>query len=201
MQGTLSFSYTHVVTYIYPCCSIVHDFFTDQPVKNASVFLLKNILHDWSDFYAKNILSCLRDAATAHTRLLIVETLIEHACHISHLDDDDANQIPGARPFQAPEPLLANFGDINIMQYISDVGVRLTNTALFFLRCCLANDSGLLHDRPDCLLSMIQMLLLYNSQERTISHFVDLLGESGWRIRRVYRPSGSFLQQIEAVPI
>lgn len=27
-----------------------HDFFNEQPIKNASVFLLKAILHDWSVF-------------------------------------------------------------------------------------------------------------------------------------------------------
>ncbi|EIM79956.1 S-adenosyl-L-methionine-dependent methyltransferase [Stereum hirsutum FP-91666 SS1] len=33
-----------------------HDFYTPQPVKGASVFLLKQILHDWSDSYAITIL-------------------------------------------------------------------------------------------------------------------------------------------------
>ncbi|KAJ7130076.1 O-methyltransferase-domain-containing protein, partial [Mycena crocata] len=33
-----------------------HDFFTHQPVTNASVFLLKQILHNWSNQYCAKIL-------------------------------------------------------------------------------------------------------------------------------------------------
>ncbi|EIM90615.1 S-adenosyl-L-methionine-dependent methyltransferase [Stereum hirsutum FP-91666 SS1] len=134
--------------------------FNCPPVENASVFLFKNIVHDWSDTYAKRILTRLRDAATPETKLLLVESLVEYACRT---DEDDAIEIPGARP----RHLLANFGNINCMQYLTD----------------------------------LSMLFLYNSQERTIGRFFSLLEESGWRITQVYRPEGSFLQQIETFPV
>lgn len=41
----------------------VHDFFTPQPIKHASVFLLRVILHDWPDAFARRILMRLREAA------------------------------------------------------------------------------------------------------------------------------------------
>lgn len=98
-----------------------HDFFTSQPDRNATVFLLKQILHDWSDTYALKILSHLRQAAKSSTRMLIVESLVPYACHDPSSDGKDG--IPGAAPREAPAPLLANYGPINDMQYNSDLTV------------------------------------------------------------------------------
>jgi chemotaxis methyl-accepting protein methylase len=36
-----------------------HGFFTEQPVKNADVYFLRSILHNWSDKYAIEILTNL----------------------------------------------------------------------------------------------------------------------------------------------
>ncbi|KAL9023044.1 MAG: hypothetical protein Q9180_008420, partial [Flavoplaca navasiana] len=36
-----------------------HDFFHEQPVKGADVFLLRLVLHDWSDKYAVRIIRAL----------------------------------------------------------------------------------------------------------------------------------------------
>ncbi|KAJ3517445.1 hypothetical protein NLJ89_g507 [Agrocybe chaxingu] len=50
----------------------------------------------------------------------------------------------------------------------------------------------------------IDMFLLFNSQERTIVHFDDLLRSNGWQVTRVNRREGgdsTFLQSIEAIPI
>ncbi|KAL8788074.1 MAG: hypothetical protein Q9195_007488 [Heterodermia aff. obscurata] len=44
-----------------------HNFFTEQPVKNADVYFLRSILHDWSDKYAililRNLIPALKDGA------------------------------------------------------------------------------------------------------------------------------------------
>ncbi|KAG6898618.1 hypothetical protein C0993_005645 [Termitomyces sp. T159_Od127] len=58
-----------------------HGFFTPQPVANASVFILKQILHDWSDPYCVPILKELRAAATPETKLVVVDSIIAYACH------------------------------------------------------------------------------------------------------------------------
>jgi O-methyltransferase domain len=50
-----------------------HDFFTEQPVRNASVFLLRMIVHDYGRENVAKILKRLRNAATPDTVLLVVE--------------------------------------------------------------------------------------------------------------------------------
>ncbi|TFK65276.1 S-adenosyl-L-methionine-dependent methyltransferase [Pluteus cervinus] len=98
----------------------VHDFFTPQPIKNASVFLLKNILHDWSDSYNVKILTHLRAAATPSTVLVIVGNIMDYTC----LDtDQDAQSISGSSFKPAPAPLLPNYGIANEMAYNLDLAM------------------------------------------------------------------------------
>ena len=46
------------------------------------------------------------------------------------------------------------------------------------------------------------MFLIFNSQERTIRHTINLLRSTGWKVTVVHRQDGdsTFLQPIEAVP-
>lgn len=78
---------------------VAHDIFTPQPVKNASVFLVKEVLHDWPDAYSLRLLTHLRQAATPSTRLVLLEAVIPYACHGTSavLDelDDEGSGIPG----------------------------------------------------------------------------------------------------------
>ncbi|EKM60006.1 uncharacterized protein PHACADRAFT_250851 [Phanerochaete carnosa HHB-10118-sp] len=94
----------------------VHDFFSPQPVKNASVFLLRNIIHDWSDKYCLQILRNLRDAASQDTRIVIVGSLLSYAC-----DDDSLKGIPGAECPVPPRPLLPNMGHVATPSYYIDM--------------------------------------------------------------------------------
>ncbi|GJE87381.1 S-adenosyl-L-methionine-dependent methyltransferase [Phanerochaete sordida] len=93
-----------------------HDFFTPQPIKDASVFLLRVVIHDWSDKYALRILRPLREAATPNTRLIIVENFSAHAC-----EDDTVKSIPGAERPAPPKPLLPNGGHASTISYQSDI--------------------------------------------------------------------------------
>lgn len=111
---------------------IAHDFFTPQPVENAAVFLLKQILHDWPDAYASRILVRLRDVARKDTKLVLIENLIPLACH-DH-GSDDGEGIPGAVPKEAPKPLLANYGIANEMAYNGDMAVRDSLCSWVFAR-------------------------------------------------------------------
>ncbi|PVI08125.1 S-adenosyl-L-methionine-dependent methyltransferase [Periconia macrospinosa] len=54
----------------------VHDFFTKQPVQGADVYLLRWILHDWSDTYAINILRALIPALHLKSKILINEHIL-----------------------------------------------------------------------------------------------------------------------------
>ncbi|KAF8652613.1 hypothetical protein AX16_004302 [Volvariella volvacea WC 439] len=101
-----------------------HDFFTPQPQKNAAVFFVKHVLHDWSDERCKVILSHLREAATPQTKLYVIDTLIPFACR----DRTEETGIPGAIPNEAPEPLLANYGAVNNLVYSIDMVVSARTT-------------------------------------------------------------------------
>lgn len=83
--------------------SIAHDFFTPNPIKNPSVFLLKHITHDWSDPYVKKILKQLRDAAGPSTKLVVMDRIIPFACPIP--EGHNVAKIPGLLNPQVPWPL------------------------------------------------------------------------------------------------
>ncbi|KAL8919606.1 MAG: hypothetical protein Q9172_004909 [Xanthocarpia lactea] len=53
-----------------------HDFFKEQPVKGADVYLLRWVLHDWPDNYAVTILKALVPALTNRSRLCICEHVL-----------------------------------------------------------------------------------------------------------------------------
>ncbi|KAJ4487854.1 O-methyltransferase-domain-containing protein [Lentinula aciculospora] len=94
-----------------------HNFFEAQPQTSATVFLLKQITHDWSDRYVIRILQRLRDAATPTTTLVIVDTIIVHPCPSSPSD------IPGANLSPPPLPLLANLGVANASTHFADLSM------------------------------------------------------------------------------
>ncbi|KAJ7473575.1 S-adenosyl-L-methionine-dependent methyltransferase [Mycena galericulata] len=102
----------------------VHDFFEPQPQTAASVFLLKQVMHDWSDEYCVKILNRLWEAATPTTTLLIIDSIIPLACHDP--STDAPNAIPGAAPKEAPAPLLTNYGGANDMCYNADFTLQRT---------------------------------------------------------------------------
>lgn len=113
---------------------LAHDFFTAQPVQKPGVFLLRMILHDWSDQYCVKILVELRKAAGPMTQLLVVDSTLEYACEDTTLTRD----IPGAAIPPPPAPLLANKGAAGVLRYFADVHVS-TPTPTGRLRSCLVS--------------------------------------------------------------
>lgn len=53
-----------------------HDFFQPQPQRNADIYLLRTILHDWPDADAIKIIKCVVDAMTPSSRLLIMDMVL-----------------------------------------------------------------------------------------------------------------------------
>ncbi|KAH8807919.1 S-adenosyl-L-methionine-dependent methyltransferase [Xylogone sp. PMI_703] len=53
-----------------------HDFFAAQPVKGAKAYFLSNVLHDWPDKQASQILINIRDAMDKDSLLLVSENLL-----------------------------------------------------------------------------------------------------------------------------
>ncbi|KAJ7115442.1 O-methyltransferase [Mycena epipterygia] len=94
----------------------VHDFFTPQPVTDAAVFLMRYIIHDWTNAQAISILRHLRNAATPATNLVLIEKIVPVASG-GELD----HKIPGAARPSAPYPLLANWGIASAEIYMYDL--------------------------------------------------------------------------------
>jgi hypothetical protein len=55
---------------------MAHNFFEEQPVKNADVYFLRSILHDWSDKYAILILQNLIPALKSNAKIIINEVCV-----------------------------------------------------------------------------------------------------------------------------
>lgn len=161
----------------------VFDLFGEQPVKDADVFILRLILHDWPEWHSVQMLRALRAAAKPDTKLVIMEHVLEFACE----DTTAARSIPGAYDGAklAPAPLLPNFGVAGQFSYLSDLLVRMPA-------------SGPIADRG---LTLPQMMGLLNGQERTLSSFSELLQKAGWKIIRVHAVPGSVFKQVVAQPV
>ncbi|KZV65080.1 S-adenosyl-L-methionine-dependent methyltransferase [Peniophora sp. CONT] len=111
LQGTSAG--TSTASFVTDSKSPAHDFFTPQPQKNARVFILGAVLHDWSDDYALKILKPLREAATPETELVVVDSLLQYLA-----DDSNVADIPGSEREKPPAPLLPA---LDTMSYAGDI--------------------------------------------------------------------------------
>ena len=98
---------------------IGHSFFEPQPklFKSADVFMMRYIVHDWSDKYAIQILRHLRDAATMDTKLVVIDAIVSHTCRSVAGSVNPKISAP-------PAPLLQNWGEANIQ--IQNISVSVS---------------------------------------------------------------------------
>ncbi len=68
----------------------VHDFFEEQPVHGADVYLLRMILHDWSDKYAIKILRALVPALKPGAKVVINDRVIPGRHQVHYLEEREA---------------------------------------------------------------------------------------------------------------
>ncbi|KZV68873.1 S-adenosyl-L-methionine-dependent methyltransferase [Peniophora sp. CONT] len=163
-----------------------HDFFTPQPASLGRIgaFLVRVVLHDWTDIEAVRILRRLRASASlgsedeSPTYLVIGEHILPYANTSeregenpetkSALDGLDA--VEGAeealRLTGATWPLLANLGTASANAYWMDM----------------------------------TMQTIFNGQERTLPELVTLCLSAGWKVTRATRVPGSTFGHIVAVP-
>ncbi|KAI1792209.1 S-adenosyl-L-methionine-dependent methyltransferase, partial [Ganoderma leucocontextum] len=163
-----------------------HDFFFPQPPLvfpgpgstttaadpvTPAVYVLRVVTHDWPDAFVTKILLNLRRAAGPHTKLLIADHILPHACVDDH-EDLDANgerlTLPGIVRSFAPEgcPLLPNLGKANANAYWLDLTMRVA----------------------------------FNAQERTLREMAALTLSAGWRVVDVVHGEDSLFGHITAVP-
>ncbi|KAK0615277.1 S-adenosyl-L-methionine-dependent methyltransferase [Bombardia bombarda] len=76
---------------------VPHDMFGPQPIKNAEVYWLRYIMHDWSDDYCITILSAIKSAMGPRSRILICDQVMNTTLGSPELPP-------------APAPLPANWG-------------------------------------------------------------------------------------------
>lgn len=110
---------------LYPSAQ---DFFEEQQVHKPAVFLLRMILHDWSDEYCVKILRRLSAAAGPSTQLVVVDSIIGYACS----NAENVENIPGAKMPLPPPPLLPNLGASGALPYFVDMQVSQTKNIEFF---------------------------------------------------------------------
>ncbi|KAG5642068.1 hypothetical protein DXG03_003645 [Asterophora parasitica] len=149
----------------------VHDFFTPQPIKNAAVFFLRVILHDWPDAQARHILLRLREAATPDTKLVLADFVLPLACVDADEGEPAGNGVlegvDGAESMLAPAPLLANLGKASANAYWMDLTMQVT----------------------------------FSAQERTLRETTTLALSAGWKVVKVTHAPGSLFGHIVAVPV
>ncbi|KAI0789377.1 S-adenosyl-L-methionine-dependent methyltransferase [Abortiporus biennis] len=104
-----------------------HDFFTEQPVKNAEVYNLRYIMHDWSDEECIRILSSLRPALGPNSRILICDQVMNKT-YQPNTDSGSFNAEGSNVPHGtlAPYPLLANYGIAHRFKHFRDLNMLTT---------------------------------------------------------------------------
>ncbi len=70
-----------------------HDFFSTQPTRGADVYLLRWILHDWSDKYAAQILRALIPALKKSARVVLYEMIVPDLGEVSLYQERGIRQV------------------------------------------------------------------------------------------------------------
>ena len=102
-----------------------NDFFASQPVNNAEIFLLRAILHDWSNAKAIEILKRLREVSIpGKTRVVVMDAFIQYACAVDRKqlgrEAGIAFEGVGERS-EVPAGLLPNLGRAEAGKYLIDL--------------------------------------------------------------------------------
>lgn len=106
------------------------DFFKAQPKssRKPDVYLLRQIIHDWSDKYCVQLLKNLSAEAGPNTKLLIVDDVVDYSCN--------SGNEPGP-----PAPLLHNLGGANLLPYSVDIIVSSACLAIEYLLTSVVRSS------------------------------------------------------------
>jgi hypothetical protein len=71
-----------------------HNFFEEQPVKGADVYLLRLVLHDWSDKYSIMILKALIPALKPGPKIVTTDRVIPGCGEAPYLVEREARSVP-----------------------------------------------------------------------------------------------------------
>jgi len=96
---------------------VAGDFFQQIPVKEQDVYYLRNIIHNWPDVQAQQILANVREAMGPKSRLLIHDHVLPHI---------NQTELEAAQMEVAPSPLLPNYGAGAVRTYYQDLTMLFT---------------------------------------------------------------------------
>ncbi|KAK7685213.1 hypothetical protein QCA50_011576 [Cerrena zonata] len=89
------------------------NFLEESPVKGCDYYFLKSVIHDWADPDCRRILTNVKKVMKPTARLII------HECLIQHVSKDDSEESHFVST--APKPLLPNYGEGRIFEYLMDI--------------------------------------------------------------------------------
>ncbi|TFK96572.1 S-adenosyl-L-methionine-dependent methyltransferase [Pterulicium gracile] len=92
------------------------NFFKDTAVSGQDIYYLRYVLHMWSDDDASLVLTNVKNAMSPHSRVLVHDYVLQHACPTS-----DAETQGGVEA--SPAPLLPNYGSGSYRGYAQDVNM------------------------------------------------------------------------------
>jgi hypothetical protein len=167
---------------------LAHNFFQPQPIKDAAIFFMRFIAHDWPDEYAKIIIKNCRGAAQPTTKLILVDNVVPYASPTG----TQFSHIPGAEVPDVPFPLLPNLGGASASVYVADLSVCFRVFPIHFVQHIISNNLTF---------ATLQMMNLFNSCERTVGQFLDLADGTGWKLESIKRGLGGALAALVFIPI
>lgn len=91
------------------------NFFEDVAVKDCDFYYIRSILRDWPDAESIKILTNVRKAMKPSSKLIIHDTVLQHA--VRSEDNINLDKVHD----QAPEPLLPNYGVARVRTYELDM--------------------------------------------------------------------------------
>ena len=115
--------------------SLAQNFFSPQAEAGIKLkpaaYLVKHVLHDWSDSYCRTILKHLRNAVNEskfQAKLFVIDYIVPFACSLSKARDKSdeeiaRNSIPGVYQDLASSPLLEYWGAAADFPYYMDLNV------------------------------------------------------------------------------
>ncbi|KAL3454988.1 S-adenosyl-L-methionine-dependent methyltransferase [Aspergillus heterothallicus] len=158
-----------------------HDFFTAQPTPSpADAFLLRYILHNWSDADAERIIRALKPALREGVRLLVMEYMGPQVLESSTLTTDVEEVGVGNATY-----IGSGNGNGNMVSQKSASGSSGSTS----------NTSEKAYRHRD-----IQMLALLHAKERTLEEYINLMQRAEPRFRFVAsRPTGGDMAVMEWV--
>ncbi|KAK1757018.1 S-adenosyl-L-methionine-dependent methyltransferase [Echria macrotheca] len=92
---------------------MVHDFFEPQPVRDADVYFLRAVLHNWSDTYAVKILRALIPALKPGSRIVVNDVVVPEPGSMS-----DAQDLR-TRTSDMTQVILQNAGDRELADWMA----------------------------------------------------------------------------------